>query len=84
MTTDIRMALSPDETRLLLESLAYRMMALHAIGHNPPAGCTAARKGEALAALMSLLREACEQPRTDGASQSLPLFLRSTALAKSP
>ncbi len=64
MATDIKMALSPDDARLLLESLAYRMMALHAIGHNPPAGCTAIRKGEALAALVIVLREAFE--RHDG------------------
>ncbi len=60
------MALSPDETTLLLESLAYRMMALQAVASNHSSRCTAARKEEALVVVMGLPKRSIEQSRADG------------------
>ncbi len=66
MKNQITVALTADDTTLLLESVAYRMMALGATRHKAATLPTAASKKEALAAVMAMLQSAVEQSRGGG------------------
>jgi hypothetical protein len=61
MKKQITVALTANDTTLLLESVAYRMMALNSIRHRAAAAPTAASKKEALAAVMATLQSAVAQ-----------------------
>ncbi len=61
MKNQITVALSADDTTLLLESIAYRMMALDSIRHKPATLPVAVSKKEALAAMRVLLQSAVEK-----------------------
>ena len=68
MKKQITVALTANDTTLLLESVAYRMMALESIRHRPMAAPTTASKKEALAAVLARLQTAVAQSRTSGAA----------------
>lgn len=58
MDNKIRLALSQADATLLLESLAYRLMALEATGTNSEIATARAMKKEAIVAVMSALDSA--------------------------
>ncbi len=66
MKKQITVALTADDTTLLLESVAYRMMALDAIRHKPAKAPAAVSKKEALAAVMATLQSAVAESRVTG------------------